>query len=162
MSNGAKTNTANTISIKQKLTPRTILLYVTYVALTVVSGGVFPQPGQIGAEELAQKSAQHHVTVQGHPDVINPNGQMAQYIIPEMHTVWVTLLHPGEKIGQRSDTRILDTAGRAVCLQAALPAAAAPQTSRLDTHMAELGAAPVVSVVRGTVQQDSPAYTVFQ
>ena len=41
MNKGAKTSTFNASNIKAKLSARTVLLYVTYVALVVVSGGVF-------------------------------------------------------------------------------------------------------------------------
>ena len=41
MSKGAQTNTLKATNLKQKLSIRTVLLYVTFVALTVVSGGVF-------------------------------------------------------------------------------------------------------------------------
>lgn len=41
MKNGEKTNTFIATKIKQKLTAKTVLLYVAYVALVVVSGGVF-------------------------------------------------------------------------------------------------------------------------
>ena len=41
MNKGTKTKTIKGTSLKGKLSPKTILLYVTYVALVVASGGVF-------------------------------------------------------------------------------------------------------------------------
>ena len=84
MSKGVKTNTFKAINIKGKLSAKTILLYVVYVALSVVSGGVFEGNVSFGLFVGAVYSA-------------NPIVACVVYLASSVVYGWTSLLHAGVK-----------------------------------------------------------------
>ena len=82
MNKGTKTNAFNPANLKQKLSAKTILLYVTYVALTVISGGVFDGNVSFGLFVGATYSA-------------NPIITAFIYLASSAVYGWGSLLHAG-------------------------------------------------------------------